>query len=374
MKQKKKSKKLNFLDGALVGMTLVLLFTVGASFFLLPQKSFSESENRRLTQWRAPSWQSVLDGSFSKELGEVCRDQFPLRSRWIAAKAYGELLLGKRENNGILWGADGYLMARDEYGDLTVAEENLRAAAEYPDAVTVWIPRSADVMTENLPQDYPADAASGLLSLLDGRGILPHKSLREAAKEGKEVYYRTDHHLTSEGAYLVYRSLGEALGYAPVERETFDVQTVSESFLGSADSAVGGIAPRADRVELFRYEGDEEFLVTEPTTGERREGFYDWTALERKDHYEIFLGGNFAHLRVEHESEERPRLLLIKDSFANAVVPFLARHFDLEIIDLRYLSDEITVERCDRMLILQGIDTLATDRSLPKLSLIKQKS
>ncbi|MBO5938664.1 MAG: hypothetical protein J6Q82_04105 [Clostridia bacterium] len=368
------SKKVNFLDGALVAVTAALLFAVCVLCFVLPQRSFSEEENRRLATWRTPSWQSILDGSFSEALGEVYRDQFPKRNAWIAGKAYSELLLGKRENNRILWGEDGYLMARNEYRDLSVAEENLRAVAEHSEMLTVWIPRSADVMTIHLPHAYPSEAASGLYHLLDGRGEIPWRELRDAAEQGTQVYYRTDHHLTTEGAYLVYRSLGEVLGYTPVERESFEKQTVSENFFGSADSASGGIALRADVVELFRYAGDGEFLLTDQTTGEKREGFYDWSALEQKDQYEVFLGGNYAHLTVEATNKEKPRLLLVKDSFANAIVPFLAIHFDLEIVDPRCLSDEVTVEKCDQILILQGVDTLATNPSLKKITLIKQKS
>ena len=70
---------------------------------------------------------------------------------------------------------------------------------------------------------------------------------------------------------------------------------------------------------------------------------------------------------------DKPRLLLVKDSFANALVPFLAIHFDLEIVDLRYVSGEVFVEKCARVLILEGVDTLATDPSLGKLGFIKYK-
>ncbi len=367
-------KKVNFLDGALVAAMAVLLLAFGIGVLLGEQQSFSEEENRGLATWRMPTVKSVSDGTFSEELGRVYRDQFPLRRVFIAGKAYGELFLGKRENNRVLWGEDGYLMARNEYTDLSIAEENLRSVEKISDARRVWIPRSSDVMIKQLPHAYPSGAASRVYRLLDGNGVIPLKKLQDTAEQGTQVYYRTDHHMTTEGAYLVYLSLGEVLGFTPVERAEFVKQTVSENFLGSADSAVGGIAPRADTIELFRYEDDGEFWVTDQTTGEVRGGFYDWTALARKDQYQVFLGGNFAHLTVEREGSEMPRLLLVKDSFANAIVPFLAIHFDLEIIDLRYVSDEVTVEKYDQILILQGIDTLATDPSLKKITLIKQKS
>lgn len=373
MKESKKRKRVDFLDGTLVALTAGILFAFGIGFLLLPQERFSERENRMLLTWETPTWQSVSDGSFSERLGKIYRDQFPMRKTWIATKAYGEIFLGKRENNGILWGEDGYLMARKEYADLSVAKDNLRAVAQCSNVTAVWIPRSCDVMSDALPSAYPSDTASELFDLLDGQGILPLEELRDAAAEGSEIYYRTDHHLTTEGAYRVYCLLGEALGYVPLAREAFVRQTVSERFRGSADSGIGGIAPQDDRIELFRYEGDESVRVTDRTTGEVSVGFYDWSALEKKDQYSVFLGGNFAHLRVEDEKNEKPRLLLVKDSFANALIPFLAIHFDLEIVDLRYASSEIQTEICERTLILQGIDTLATDPSLRQLPLLQRK-
>ena len=318
----------------------------------------------------------LFSGSLSDTVGSAVRDQFPMRKTFVSLKARCEQILGKRENHGILLGEDGFLMARNEYVDLSVARENLGAVERFAErseipVTRIWIPRSADVMSRWLPSPYPSDAARRLYQLLDET---PLNLLRTAAEEESQIYYRTDHHLTTEGAYLLYCHLGETLGYQPKEREFFTRQTVSEDFFGSADSTVGGIAPRGDTIELYRYDADEGFLVTDGETGEVREGFYEWSALEKKDQYTIFLGGNFAHLSVSEATVgEKPRLLLVKDSFANALVPFLAIHFDLEIVDLRYLSGEIFVEECDRVLIFEGVDTLATDPSLGKIGLIKQK-
>ena len=365
-----------FFDTILVlcSVGILLIFCVG--LLLLPQREMSERENRMLRRWESSSWQSVLEGSFSDEVGSVVRDQFPMREAWVSLKARCEQMLGKRENNGVLLGADGYLMARNEYVELSVAERNLRSVEEFSKRVKgsltqLWIPRSCDVMSKWLPEHYPSDAARRLFQMLNGT---PQSFLQEAVAEGGEVYYKTDHHLTTEGAYLLYCWLGDQLGYVPRGRDSFSVETVSKEFFGSADSAVGGIASRADTVELYRYDGDDGFLVTNREMGSVRSGFYDWSALERKDQYSIFLGGNFAHLSVREVGVEKPCLLLIKDSFANALVPFLAIHFDLEIVDLRYVSGEIFVDSCDGMLILHGIDTLATDPSLGKIDWIQYKN
>jgi len=374
MERIKRIKQMKIFDVVLILLSIGVLFFFCVGLLLSPQNKISERENRALRTWEAPSWQALFGGSFSDAVGTVTRDQFPMREHWISVKARCEQILGKRENNRIFFGENGYLMARNEYVDLSTARENLEAVERFSKSSEIpvtrcWVPRSSDVMTRNLPLPYPSDAASTLYSLI---GATPIDLLRSAAEAGRQVYYRTDHHLTTEGAYLLYCELGKTLGYTPEAREKFHIERVSSDFLGSADSAVGGIASRADTVELYRYQGDGEFLVTDRETGEVREGFYDWSALERKDRYSIFLGGSFAHLSVRGATE-KPKLLLIKDSFANALIPFLAIHFDLEIVDPRYLSGEILLDECDRALLLQGVDTLATDRSLGKLTMIKKK-
>ncbi|MBQ2999471.1 MAG: hypothetical protein IJD64_03325 [Clostridia bacterium] len=376
MERIRKIKQMKIFDVVLVVLSMGVLFFFCVGLFLFPQKKISEQENRMLRTWEAPSWQTLFGGAFSDTVGTVTRDQFPMREHWISVKARCEQILGKRENNRIFFGENGYLMARNEYVDLSTARENLEAVERFSKSSEIpvtrtWIPRAADVMSRWLPPPYPSDAARRLYQLLDGT---PLNLLYTAAEDGRQIYYRTDHHLTTEGAYLLYCHLGKTLGYEPKERVFFSPQTVSEDFLGSADSRVGGIAPRADRIELYRYDGDERFLMTDRETGEVREGFYDASALEQKDQYAVFLGGNFAHLSVEDPTEnDKPRLLLVKDSFANALVPFLAIHFDLEIVDLRYVSGEVFVEKCARVLILEGVDTLATDPSLGKLGFIKYK-
>ncbi len=376
MERIKRIQRMKIFDVVLVLLSIGVLFFFCVGLLLAPQNKISERENRALRTWEMPSWQTLLGGGFSDAVGATVRDQFPMRDGWISFKARCEQSLGKRENNGILLGKDGYLMARNEYVDRSVAQKNLGAVERFAEAweipvIRCWVPRSSDVMVRNLPFPYPLDAASALYSMI---GATPIDLLQSAAEEGRQVYYRTDHHLTTEGAYLLYCELGKTLGYEPKGREFFSPQTVSEHFLGSADSAVGGIASRADSIELYRYDADERFLVTDGETGEVREGFYDPSALERKDQYTVFLGGNFAHLSVNDPTgNDKPRLLLVKDSFANALIPFLAVHFDLEIVDPRYLSGEILLEECDRVLLLQGVDTLATDPSLGKIGFIKQK-
>lgn len=358
-------------------LSLFLLFALAVSIFALPQKSFSESENRALQTWEIPSVRSLTDGDFSARMRDFYTDQLPLRSVWIRGKAMAERLLGKRENNGILFGKNGYLIPKNEYADLTVAENNLAAIEAFSNATelpitTLLVPRSIDVMTEQFPDLFDAAHAQKILSLIEQGSdlyVFPLEELKHAAKDGAQVWFKTDHHWTSDGAYLAYLSLADALNYLPYSLSYFTKETVSDRFFGTSYSKVGGIADGADSVVLYRFEGDSEFLLQK--TGKTQFGFYDFAALQKKDQYQIFLGGNTARLTVRDPNAAKPRLLLIKDSFSCALVPFLALHFDIDLIDPRYeqgsIQDLLSSETYTHILIEQGIDTLATDPSLSRL-------
>ncbi len=368
-----------WLDGGFLFLCGAFLLVFGVGLILLPKQSFSEAENRALTVWKAPSFREVADGSFGERLSRFCADQFPLRTTWVIAKAGGERLLLRGENHGILFGKDGYLIDRDAYESLAVAENNLRAieGAQGKSAIPVmaaFVPRAVDVMREKLPSGYDASYADELWERIEDRGVSSadlRTPLREAADTGKGIFYRTDHHWTGEGAYLGYREICSMLGVEPSGQSEFFLEEVSDSFFGSSDSASGGMGTQADRIVLYRYEGDEDFLIEFETDTRSLCGFYDWSSLEKKNRYEVFLGGNYGFLTVRHEGGEgRERLLLVKDSFSNSLIPLLARHYDLVVIDPRYyegtFEEALGRSRCDRVLILWGADTLATDPSLAR--------
>lgn len=353
----------------------LVLSVLSLGLTLSPAQSVSERENRVLATWEAPTWETLADGSFFSRLSQVCGDQFPKRGSWIAWKAAVERWLGKRENNGILFGEDGYLIAKGSNADVNILSENLEAiealgrSASAP-VIGLLVPRATEVLADFLPTYYePSRAVSNIVADSGADDVGVSAVLREAASAGESVWYRTDHHWTTQGAYLAYARLAPLLGVTPYGEELFERQVVSESFFGSSDSAVGGVAERADTIVLYRYEGDEDFLVTDCATGETRRGFYDYGALEQKDQYRIFLGGNTGRLSVRLSSgESRPRLLVIKDSYANCLIPFLALHFDLEIIDPRYDIPSVDALLADveleAVLLVQGVDTLASDSSL----------
>ena len=121
-------------------------------------------------------------------------------------------------------------------------------------------------------------------------------------------------------------------------------------------------AVSAESITLYRYESDGDVRVINHETGENKNGFYDLEALKITDKYRVFLGGNYSHLSIK-SSQKKPTLLLVKDSFANSLIPFLALHYDIEVIDPRYcaktfLNEQLQSNSYDRILALLSLDTL----------------
>ncbi len=341
-----RSKK--YADFFLIAVFAVLSVGFGISIWVLPQKDFSEKENRSLTMLSVKDLKELPSGGFSEKLSLFYSDQFPLREQMTNLKAYTELLQGKQENNGILFGKNGYRIARNDTFTPEKSEKNLAlytalsSEAEKRGIPTVFglVPPTVRVMESYTPGLYRAERAEEeaayLVSRLPGCVDLCDV-LRAAAQSGEQVMYRNDHHWTTHGAYLAYRRIAREMGVEAREEDLFFLQTVSENFSGTSAAKSGIPASHPDSIVLYRYEGDENFQVYYEETGMTESGFYREKALSTHNPYEVFLGGNYARLMITSPSDvPKPRLLLIKDSFANSMIPFLALHFDLDVIDPRY--------------------------------------
>lgn len=352
--------------------SVLLLFGIGV--WLIPTPPFSPAENRALRQFPEPSLSALVSGTLFSDFSLAFSDAFPLRRQAVTLKGLCELAMGKRENNGVFSGEGDTLIPLCREGSHEILEKNIRVLHTLSDRFSVPVtlafpPRTAEVYRHLLP--YPSLAEDGVGDRLRDEfpsALLPCSHLSTLAENGEAVWFRTDHHWTAEGAYVFYRMLAAEWGLLPYGKEDFALETVTHSFYGTAYSKSGCLPVSPDSLTLWRYPSDTEAILDLHGQGDLRQGLYCFDALEEKDAYRLFLGGNYGRLSVSLPSDGlRPRLLLIKDSYANALVPFLLRHFDLELIDPRYRTGDLPLEDFDRVLILLGTDTLFSDPSLSRL-------
>ncbi len=383
-----------------VVLFLIILFGFSAAFFILPDRSFSEQENRGLRTFPRFTWERIADGSFSDDINDYFADQFPMRDNLVGWKGLAELALGKGENDGILIGKDGQLAKRlfevktadgeriavdlDSF-DLSRIEaatsgiNRLSQNLEIP--LTVFLTgRTLDVAASAF--SYPTEQSDALLSAIYN-GIDPTVQalnsvpmFRERYDNGEYVYYKTDHHWTTLGAYYAYTELMRAWGMEDeiLPISAFSREQVSDSFYGTAWSAAGMKFVRPDTMEIWYCGNEADFLVVADGS-ELDDGLYNLDYLAKKDKYSVFLDGTHDVVTVTKRGEEsRPTLLILKDSFANAAAPFLAQHFDLVLLNLSSVRGDFSnvsalarEYQADRVLLLYTVENLVTASKLDNL-------
>jgi len=383
---------------ATVILFLVLIFGFATAFLLSPDHDFSEEENRSLRTLPDFSWHKLANGSYSEQINDYFADQFPLRDLFVGVKGFSEIALGKGENNGVLLGENGQLATRlfdvkDADGD-TVSDfdgfddEHIRLGADGVNRAAknsavpfhvLFTGRTIDITASSFA--YSNDLGQELMQALDGY-LDPSVSrietvdlLRQKHEDGEYVYYKTDHHWTTRGAYYAYVEVMRSFGMeeAVLPESAFAIQTVSEDFYGTAWSAGGMKFVSPDSVEFWLLGNESEFSVV--ADGRELSDFYSREYLTKKDKYSAFLDGTHDVVTIiKKGATDRPTLLLLKDSFANALAPFLAQHFDLVLLNLSSVRADFTnvakqVEAydADRVLLVYTIENIACDNKLKRL-------
>ena len=386
---------LTIITGALIILALSI------AMFIIPDETFSEQENRNLQQFPAISTKSenkfldrLVNGKFTSEMAKYYSDQFPFRNTFVGLKGIAEIAILKGENDDIILGKDDYLITKDpitkDFNEArAILSQNIDGISEFADAmnemkVTVTLAaagRSIDVLGVYLPATYPRTISDNLWSSFNGLAdyaknikrldlCAPLKQLIEKQDRG-QLYYRTDHHWTTLGAYYAYKEIIDSFNKDNKENKielmplsAFTRETASDSFYGTTWSKAGMKWIEPDVMQYFRYDGDEDLLVTIKDTGKSFNGLYDRSYLEKKDKYSSFIGGNNARVDITKPGDStRPKLLVIKDSFAHSVIPFLACHFDMIILDYRYYTDSaaklIFDENIEKVLFLHNIGNIS---------------
>ena len=344
------------------------------SYLLTPPSSFSEDENRALQTPPRFTLEKLLNGTYTRQLHDYFSDQIAFRTDMISLKANTELLTGKNENNGILLGKDGYLIETHPYTEdnysyfkknLAKIEKLISSLEENGVNVhSALIPRKIDILKDKLPPYYSDARNSAIWEEVGERHLILTDALSTWQSSGMEIFYKTDHHWTADGAYYAYETLIKLLNRTPKSKAHFDLQLLSDNFYGTSYSKSGFFFADPDSMFAPKSNGDR-YVTTIVDTGVTFDGLYDTEYLSKKDKYSVFLSGNNAHVRImDMENEEKETLLIIKDSFSHSLAPYLCEHYNIELIDPRYyigsIEEYIADNGIENVLFLFGLDTLAS--------------
>lgn len=352
---------------------------------LLPDRDRSDVENRTLSRFPEFSWENLKDGSFTKGVEEYFADQFPLRDQWTGLKARTEQVLGKREFNGVYLCGDA-LIAKVEPPKDGLEEKNLSYVSRLAERTELpvylgLIPSAAEIWRDRLPKGAESwDQAAFIARAAELEGVEPIDfltALRDHAGERtwEGIFYRTDHHWTTLGAYYGHAALMEALGRGGEVPEPETVRArdlpVSNGFQGTLYSQSGIHWLEPDSIEFWVEESG--LTVTSWRDGTPKEaGLYDYDYLGKKDKYSAFLGGN-QPLCVVKNPEGKGKLLVIRDSYADSLAPFLALRFEeVHLLDPRYYRYSAAKyaedNGLDAIAVVYSVPNFITDRNLVLLT------
>lgn len=373
--QKKRSRRTVTEQGAFLAIFLLLCLLAFALVNALARdREYSPAENRKLAQLPKFSLSALTDGSYFAAWEDYLADQFVGRDTWITLNLQASRLLGAKEAGGVYLCADDYLMEPPAAPDEEALKRNLDAinafAARHENLQLCMsvVPNAACVMAEKLPANAPVrdqrQDIQDIAARVQGVSFLNvTDALTQHADEA--IYYRTDHHWTSLGAYYAFSDMAAGLGIEQPSEE-YDVFPVTDSFEGTLASKSGCHAV-TDVIELYVPKTDIEYYVT--VDGERTATMYDREKLEEKDQYAVFLGGNDARVDITTTAETGRTLLIFKDSYANCFLQFLLPYYDrIILLDARYYYGDadsvISREGVTEVLFLYNANTFLTDRVL----------
>ena len=348
---------------------------------LLPDRDRSDVENRTLARFPEFSWEALRDGSFTKGVEDYFADQFPLRDQWTGLKARTEQLLGKREFNGVYLCGDA-LIAKVEPPKDGLEEKNLSYVSRLAGRTELpvylgLIPSAAEIHRDRLPKGAESwNQAAFIARAGELEGVEPVDFLTPLTDHaGEEIFYRTDHHWTTLGAWYGYAALMEALGRGEevLDQEAFEpwIEYHSDEFQGTLYSQSGIHWLPSDAIKF--WVPDVGFEVTSWRDGSPKwAALYDLNKLRTKDKYSAFLGGN-QPLCVIRNPEGSGKLLVIRDSYADSMAPFLALHFEeVHLLDpryYRYSAARYAEENgLDAVAVVYSVPNFITDRNLVLLT------
>lgn len=352
--------------------SIISLFSL--SYILIPQKSFSEDENRSLQVSPRFTFEKLLDGTYTRQLHDYYSDQIALRSSMVELKSLIELCMGKNENNGVLLGKDNYLIETYSYSEDNIKYlknnltriEKLMASIEQNGAKvsSVIIPRKVDVLEDKFPPYYSNERNDAVWNLVGDQHISLKDEFIIQEQLGIEMFYKTDHHWTDRGAHCAYKELASLLNFDPLSYSYFSSTVLSDEFYGTSYSTSGFFFAEPDTIYAPTIK-EGRYVTTIVDIDLSFDGVYDTDYLSKKDKYSTFLSGNNAHVKItDTEDTEKETLLIIKDSYSHSLVPYLIEHYNIELIDPRYyagsIEEYITENEIKNILFLFGIDTLAS--------------
>lgn len=377
MKKDRQRKVQEKLVGIIFILTLFLFLIINV---IVPDREKSVQENRMLVTKPKFRLSSLISGDYDEKFEAYMDDQFVGRDMWRKLKVTVDRIGGSRLENGVYIGTNGQLLEQIEVADENHLAANIKAIKSFSESQSkipvrmMLVPDAANVLNHSLPALAKPEDKTQMFSMVRkdlGDSVEWIDVSTELNKHKTEkIYYKTDHHWTTLGAFYAFQAAAPSLGIEGDLSGKYVSYAVSDSFNGMLASKSGVNLGEKEQIDIYvPTEEDTDLIVDYVDEGKRSTSLYDSSKLKEKDQYTVFLGGNSSLLDIRTVSTSTKRLLLVKDSFANSFIPFLTPYYrEIVVVDPRYYSgtinDLMDSYRISEVLFLYSGNTFFKDNNI----------
>lgn len=377
MKKDRQRKVQEKLVGIIFILTLFLFLIINV---IVPDREKSVQENRMLVTKPKFRLSSLISGDYDEKFEAYMDDQFVGRDMWRKLKVTVDRIGGSRLENGVYIGTNGQLLEQIEVADENHLAANIKAIKSFSESQSkipvrmMLVPDAANVLNHSLPALAKPEDQTQMFSMVRkdlGDSVEWIDVSTELNKHKTEkIYYKTDQHWTTLGAFYAFQAAAPSLGIEGDLSGKYVSYAVSDSFNGMLASKSGVNLGEKEQIDIYvPTEEDTDLIVDYVDEGKRSTSLYDSSKLKEKDQYTVFLGGNSSLLDIRTVSTSTKRLLLVKDSFANSFIPFLTPYYrEIVVVDPRYYSgtinDLMDSYRISEVLFLYSGNTFFKDNNI----------
>lgn len=348
-----------------------------ALYLLLPKTEFSELEKRYLAESPVLTGKTLTSGQFGEDAETYMADHIPGRDFFVGLNAYVDLYTGRQVSKDIYVADNDRLVEAPVTWNGEQANKNMSAVNQLAQTlgrpVDFMLVPSAGWAVEDsiqgIADPYMDETLISDIYAMAGENVeaMDVLSVFESVEDKASLYFKTDHHWTSLGAYTAYSAYMQEKGREYPAREEFTVST-AEDFKGSTYSRAALWMMPGETLEMWQR--TQNLLVTNGESEEVHQGIFYENRLDEADKYTVFLDGNHSIVTIENpENAGKGSILVLRDSYSNCLGGFLAESYEtVVLVDLRYYKQSVTElcaqENFDDVLVCYSLGNFMTDNNL----------
>lgn len=351
-------------------------------FFVLPKYDYSPNEKRFLQDMPTATVKSVFSGDFGQEFEKYLSDHFQWRTFFVGFNAYYDLFSGRNGANGVYKCKDHYIINKPITYNSDSLDKNIKRFNKFSkfvekDLTFVIVPSTGYIMHDVLPKVHLSYNDNDILdsikhNISEGSVFIDLFDEFQKSKDSTQIYYKTDHHWTTNGSYIAYTQLCKKFNISPINKNTFDIEK-HDGFFGTTYSrGAWWFTSKPDILEVWKNKNGYDISVTidDGAQGKKQsKSMFFEQHLNNMDKYPVFLDGNHGLVKITNNRVNSGSLLVLKDSFAHSIAPFLTEHYrDIYLVDLRYykspVSELVKNNNIDNVIVIYGIDNIVNDSNI----------